>query len=57
MGLAQVRIPALPGENYSIEHSTAIVLLDPQGRMAGYWKAPLNTAQLAADFSSLPAAN
>ncbi|MAD75301.1 MAG: SCO family protein [Rheinheimera sp.] len=57
MGLAQVRIPSLPGENYSIEHSTAIVLLNPQGKMAGYWKAPLDTAQLAADFSLLPATN
>lgn len=57
LGLARVRIPALNDDNYSIEHSTAIVLLDPQGRKAGYWKAPLDSAQLAADFSALPAAN
>lgn len=55
LGLSQVRIPSTTTGNYSIEHSTAIVLLDPQGRMAAYWKAPLNTAQLAADFSALPA--
>lgn len=55
LGLAQVRIPATSEGDYSIEHSTAIVLLDPQGRMAAYWKAPLDTAQLAADFSALPA--
>lgn len=55
LGLAQVRIPATQGDNYSIEHSTAIVLLNPKGQMAGYWKAPLVTAQLAADFSMLPA--
>jgi protein SCO1 len=57
LGLAQVKIPAVSGDNYSIEHSTAIVLLNPLGRMAGYWKAPLDTAQLAADFSALPAAD
>ena len=53
--MAQVKLPALEGENYSIEHSTALVFLDPQGRMAGYWKAPLDPAELAADFSALPA--
>jgi protein SCO1 len=56
LGLAQVRIPATQDDNYSIEHSTAIVLINPQGQMAGYWKAPLVTTQLAADFSALPAA-
>jgi len=55
LGLSQVRIPSTTDDNYSIEHSTAIVLLDPQGRMAAYWKAPLDAAQLAADFSALPA--
>lgn len=55
LGMAQVRLPALEGEKYSIEHSTALVLLDPQGRMAGFWKAPLDPAELAADFSALPA--
>ena len=55
LGMAQVKLPALEGENYSIEHSTALVLLDPQGRMAGYWKAPSDPAELAADFSALPA--
>jgi protein SCO1 len=54
LGMSRVRIPAVSGENYSIEHSTALVLLDPHGRMAGYWKAPLNTTKLAADFSALP---
>lgn len=55
LGLAQVRIPATTAGDYSIEHSTAIVLLNPQGQMAAYWKAPLDTGQLAADFSALPA--
>lgn len=55
LGMAQVRIPQTASSQYSIEHSTAIVLLDPQGRMTAYWKAPFDTAQLAADFSALPA--
>jgi len=54
LGMAQVKVPAVAGDNYGIEHSTALVLLDPQGRMAGYWKAPLEPAELAADFSALP---
>lgn len=57
LGMAQVRIPGTAAENYSIEHSTAIVLLNPQGHMAAYWKAPFDIAQLAADFSALPALN
>jgi protein SCO1 len=55
LGLSRVRIPATTGDNYSIEHATAIILLDPQGQMAGFWKAPLDTQQLAQDFSALPA--
>lgn len=47
-----------PADHYTIDHSAAIALLDPQARMAGVIQAPLEPAAIAADLlalSGLPA--
>jgi protein SCO1/2 len=53
LGLAQVRNPGVDGE-YSVDHSTAFVLLDPDARLAGYFSAPHARDALAADLAALP---
>jgi protein SCO1/2 len=53
LGLAQVRNPGTDGD-YTVDHSTAFVLLDPQARLAGYFSAPHALDALAADLSRLP---
>jgi protein SCO1/2 len=55
LGLAQVRNPEVDGE-YSVDHSTAFVLIDPDARLAGYWSAPHERKALAADLEMLPPA-
>jgi protein SCO1 len=55
MGLAQVRNPGAGGD-YTVDHSTALVLIDPGARVAGYFTAPHDPAALAADLKALPAA-
>jgi protein SCO1/2 len=53
LGLAQVRNPGSGGE-YTVDHSTALVLIDPDARLAGHFRAPHLTNALAADLSALP---
>jgi protein SCO1/2 len=54
LGLAHVRIPGTDG-NYTVDHSAALVLIDPEARIAGYFTPPHDTAALIADLSRLPA--
>ena len=53
LGLGQVRNPGA-GDEYTVDHSTAFVLIDPEARLAGYFSAPHDRDALAADLSRLP---
>ncbi len=53
LGLAQVVNPGAGGE-YTVDHSTAIVLIDRRARLAGYFQAPHRVDALAADLATLP---
>jgi protein SCO1 len=53
LGLAQVRNPGV-GDEYTVDHSTALVLIDPEARIAGYFQAPHVRDALAADLAALP---
>lgn len=53
LGLGQVRNPG-GGDEYTVDHSTAFVLIDPDARLAGYFSAPHDRDALAADLSRLP---
>lgn len=50
--MAYVRVPLGNGD-YTMDHSTALVLIDPEGRMQGYFKAPLDAAELAEDLGRI----
>jgi protein SCO1/2 len=52
LGLAQVRNPGADGD-YTVDHSTAFVLLNPKGQIAGYFQAPHEVDALAADLAGL----
>jgi protein SCO1 len=52
MGLAHVRNPGADG-GYTVDHSTALVLIDPEARIAGYFTAPHDPDALAADLAPL----
>ncbi len=55
LGLAQVRNPGV-GDEYTVDHSAAFVLIDPRARLAGYFRAPHDIDALAADLARLPPA-
>ncbi len=52
LGLAQVRNPGIGGE-YTVDHSSALVLIDPRARLAGYFQAPHELGALASDLAAL----
>ncbi|MDQ3289301.1 MAG: SCO family protein [Pseudomonadota bacterium] len=46
-----------PPDQYSVDHSATIAILDPQGRMSGLVQLPMDPAALAADMAALTAAS
>ena len=52
LGLAHVRNPGTGGQ-YTVDHSTALVLIDPKVRIAAYFRPPYDVDALVADLSTL----
>lgn len=52
LGLAYIRVPT-GGDGYTIDHSAALVLIDPRARVAAYFKPPLVAERIAADLATL----
>lgn len=44
-----------PPDQYSVDHSATLAVLDPQGRMAGIVQPPLDPAAIASDLARLTA--
>lgn len=58
LSLVFAKVPAAegaPADAYSVDHSAAMALLDPQGRMAGLVQPPFEPAAIAADLAALTA--
>ena len=54
-GKAPPEDPEAP-DQYSVDHSAALAVLDPQGRMAGLVQPPFDPNAIAADLAALTAA-
>ncbi len=52
LGMVFMKIPQ-QGDDYTIDHSTHIALIDPQGRLAGIVRSPLDVTKLANDMIRL----
>jgi protein SCO1/2 len=53
LGLTYVKVPGAGAGGYTVDHSAALVLLDPQGRIAAYFQPPHRLDTLAADLSGI----
>jgi protein SCO1/2 len=56
LSLVFAKVPAgdgRPADQYTIDHSATIVVLDPQARMAGVILPPFDPNAIAADFTAL----
>lgn len=52
LALAYVKVPTAGGD-YTMDHSAALVLIDPQARIAAYFQAPFKADTLASDLRRL----
>jgi protein SCO1/2 len=52
LGIAYVQNPGAGGD-YTVDHSAALVLIDPRARVAGYFRPPHDPAALASDLAAL----
>lgn len=50
LGIAYVKIPGASDADYTIDHSSALVLLNPEGQVAGYFQAPHKLDALVRDL-------
>jgi len=55
LGVQRIRIPGAQGA-YSVDHSAALLLVDPEGRLVGYFMPPFSAERLTADLGPLLAA-
>lgn len=53
LGIAYAKVPGKSEGEYTMDHSAALVLLDPQVRVAAYFTPPLRVEALAADLLQL----
>jgi protein SCO1/2 len=49
LGIAYAKVPA-PPDTYTMDHSAALILIDPQARIAGYLTPPFDVDKLSADL-------
>lgn len=52
LGIAYVQNPGVGGD-YTVDHSAALVLIDPQARVAAYFRPPHDIGLLADDLAAL----
>ena len=60
LGMVFLKIPppdGVPADQYSVDHSATLAVLDPQGRMAGLLRPPLEPGAIAADLLALTQAS
>lgn len=55
LGVYYRRNDATDGKNYTVDHSAAIHLIDPQGRLAAVFSPPQDAARIVADFRRIAA--
>lgn len=52
IGMSFVHIPGA-GDSYTVDHSGALVLIDPRARVSGYIKPPFDLDRLVYDLQKI----
>jgi protein SCO1/2 len=53
LGFVYVKVPGPSPESYTMDHSAALILINPQAQVAGYFTPPLRADALAQDLSTV----
>lgn len=52
IGMSFIHIPGTAGK-YTVEHSGALVLIDPRARISGYFRPPFDPVRMARDLQAI----
>jgi len=52
-GIAYVKVPGATPETYTMDHSAALIVVDPQARIAAYLTPPFDVTKLGADLRTI----
>lgn len=52
-GLAYAKVPGTTPDSYQMDHSAALVLLNPQGQIVAYFTPPFDAVKLGADLRQI----
>lgn len=55
LGYIYAKVPGATPDSYTIDHSTALILINPQGQVAGYLTPPFKPEAMADDLQKLAA--
>lgn len=55
LSIAYARVPLNDGEDYTMDHSTALTLIGPEGRIRAFFTPPFDIEAMAADLRALMA--
>ncbi len=53
MTVVYVKVPGATPDTYTMDHSTTLILIDPQGQLAGYFTSPHQRDALVADLTQV----
>lgn len=53
MSFVYTKVPGATPETYTMDHSAALMLINPEGQLAGFFTAPHRRAALVADLTDL----
>ncbi|MGH8455742.1 MAG: SCO family protein, partial [Stenotrophobium sp.] len=53
LGIAYLKVPGKTPETYEMDHSSGLILFDPQARYTAFFSAPQKLEVLAADLAAL----
>ena len=53
LGIVYAKVPGTTAEGYTMDHTAALVLLDPQARITAYFSPPHKLDEMTADLKSL----
>jgi protein SCO1/2 len=53
LGVAYAKVPGKTPDDYTMDHSAALIVIDPQARIAGYLTPPFAADKLTADLRTL----
>ncbi len=53
MSFVYTKVPGATPQTYTLDHSTALMLINPQGQLAGFFTPPFQREALVADLTTL----